>query len=69
VNRLVADDYTVPFMWYGSNGKLTGDMARMHTCSDYDAVRQFVVDNGALRGSTEFVLKPPKGAFIHDLRN
>jgi hypothetical protein len=56
-------------MWYGPNGKLAGDMARMHTCSNYEAIRKFVMDNGVLQGETKGVLKPPVGAFITDLRN
>lgn len=56
-------------MWYGANGKLAGDMARMHTCSDYEAIRNFVMENGLLEGETDGVLKPPKGAFITDLRD
>lgn len=59
----------VPFMWYGLNGKLAGDMARMHTCSDYNAIRSFVMEHGVLEGETEGILKPPPGAFITDLRN
>ncbi|KUJ11014.1 uncharacterized protein LY89DRAFT_688977 [Mollisia scopiformis] len=64
-----ADLGIVPFMWYGPNGKLAGDMARMHTCSNYDAIRKFVTEKGVLPGETKGILKPPEGAFITDLRN
>ena len=56
-------------MWYGPNGKLAGDMARMKTCSDYNAIREFVMEKGTLEGETKGILKPPEGAFITDLRN
>ncbi|KAG0648777.1 hypothetical protein D0Z07_4706 [Hyphodiscus hymeniophilus] len=70
-NRIActADLGIVPFMWYGPNGKLAGDMARMKTCSDYDAIREFVMENGVLEGETKGILKPPQGAFITDLRD
>jgi hypothetical protein len=44
---------TVPFMWYQKNGRLTGDVMRRHTCSNYEAVRSFVAENG---------VSPPDGA-------
>lgn len=56
-------------MWYGQHGKLTGDMARMHTCSNYEAIRKFVMEKGVLPGETEGLLSPPEGAFIANLRN
>ena len=59
----------VPFMWYGDVGKLTGDMGRMHTCSNYDAIKDYVNANGVVLGSTAYKLTPPEGAFISDLRN
>lgn len=56
-------------MWYGHNGKLAGDMARMKTCNNYEAIGKFVLDNGVLHGETEGLLKPPPGAFITNLRD
>ncbi|KAI1739813.1 hypothetical protein F4680DRAFT_466302 [Xylaria scruposa] len=60
-----ADLGVVPFLWLGNGGRLTGDNVRMHTCGDYDAIKQFVIDNGVQKPpqGTEGALKPPKGAF------
>ncbi|KAI0491013.1 hypothetical protein F4859DRAFT_508803 [Xylaria cf. heliscus] len=60
-----ADLGIVPFLWYGHSGKLTGENVRMHTCSDYDVIKQFVADHGveAPPVGTQGGLKPPKGAY------
>lgn len=55
----------MPFLWYGHSGKLTGENARMHTCGDYEAVKQFVADKGVREPplGTRGALKPPEGAY------
>jgi len=53
-------------MWYRDSGKLTGDSIRMHTCNDYDAIKQFAAEKGVTQppvGSPNS-LRPPKGQFI-----
>ncbi|KAF2122546.1 hypothetical protein BDV96DRAFT_639126 [Lophiotrema nucula] len=56
----------VPLLWLGTEGRTTGDMSGMHTCRDYETVRQFVKRNGVAmsdRGKS----KPKQGAFVvHD---
>jgi hypothetical protein len=34
----------VPLMWLGREGRVTGDMGRMHMCRDYEAARDFIVE-------------------------
>lgn len=40
----------------------------MHTCSDYDVIKQFVADNGVKVPplGTHGALKPPEGAYTID---
>ncbi|KAF2019786.1 hypothetical protein BU24DRAFT_459418 [Aaosphaeria arxii CBS 175.79] len=60
-----ADVGIVPMIWLGDKGRITGDMGRMHTCRNYDAVRQFAIDNA--RGVPELgVVKPAKDDFRVD---
>ena len=62
----MTDNVIVPFLWYGQSGKLTGDNARMHTCGNYDIIKEFVAEKGVKEpalGSPE-ALKPPKDAFV-----
>ncbi|KAF2125132.1 hypothetical protein P153DRAFT_400618 [Dothidotthia symphoricarpi CBS 119687] len=44
----------VPLLWLGREGRMTGDMSRMHTCRNYDTVLPFVSKKG--------VSMPEKGA-------
>ncbi|KAI0889443.1 uncharacterized protein GGS22DRAFT_196960 [Annulohypoxylon maeteangense] len=55
-----ADVGIVPFVWAGTKGRLTADMDRMHTCRDYEAVRQFVKNNSIPRPK-EGEVKPKPG--------
>ncbi|KAI2472135.1 hypothetical protein F4781DRAFT_384486 [Annulohypoxylon bovei var. microspora] len=55
-----ADVGIVPFVWAGKKGRLTADMDRMHTCRDYEAVRQFVKKNSIPR-PTNGEVKPKSG--------
>ncbi|KAI1815966.1 hypothetical protein GGS20DRAFT_275679 [Poronia punctata] len=61
-----ADLGIVPFIWIGDTGKLTGENKRMHTCGNYDAIKQFVAENAVRqppKGRPESLI-PPEGAFI-----
>ncbi|KAI4870513.1 hypothetical protein F4820DRAFT_403992 [Hypoxylon rubiginosum] len=60
-----ADVGIVPFVWAGKSGKLTADMDRMHTCRDYEAVRQFVKQNSIPR-PTNGEVKPKPGDHVVD---
>ncbi|KAI0439359.1 hypothetical protein F4803DRAFT_47623 [Xylaria telfairii] len=63
-----ADLGIVPFIWYRHSGKLTGENVRMHTCSDYNVIKQFVADHGVAAPplGTHRALKPPEGAYTID---
>ncbi|KAI0023019.1 hypothetical protein F4780DRAFT_787619 [Xylariomycetidae sp. FL0641] len=58
-----ADLGVVPFLWYHHSGKLTGDNTRMHTCSNYDALKNFVAEK-SVPEPPPGTLKPPEGAYV-----
>ncbi|KAJ8131584.1 hypothetical protein O1611_g2040 [Lasiodiplodia mahajangana] len=60
-----ADLGIVPFLWYHNSGKLTGENVRMHTCGNYDVIKQFVAEKGVKAPplGTQGALKPPEGAY------
>ncbi|KAL7628316.1 hypothetical protein AAE478_002516 [Parahypoxylon ruwenzoriense] len=60
-----ADVGIVPFVWAGKAGRLTADMSRMHTCRNYEAVRQFVKTNSIPR-PTNGEVKPKPGDHVVD---
>lgn len=61
-----ADVGIVPFVWVGKKGRLTADMDRMHTCRDYEAVRQFVKQNSVPRPTNGEVKPKPGDHVVHD---
>ncbi|KAI1813966.1 hypothetical protein GGS20DRAFT_598566 [Poronia punctata] len=56
-----ADLGVVPYLWYKHTGRLTSENTRMHTCADYDAVKEFLEKNGVAPPED---LRPPKGAYV-----
>ncbi|KAI1209507.1 uncharacterized protein F4807DRAFT_95743 [Annulohypoxylon truncatum] len=60
-----ADVGIVPFVWAGKKGRLTADMDRMHTCRDYEEIRQFVKRNSIPR-PVDGEVKPKPGDHIVD---
>ncbi|KAI0398004.1 hypothetical protein F5Y17DRAFT_413128 [Xylariaceae sp. FL0594] len=69
-NRIActADMGVVPFLWVGDKdkAKLTGENKRMHTCGNYDAIRQFVAVNAVREPpkGTSLSLRPSEDAFV-----
>ncbi|OTB06568.1 hypothetical protein M426DRAFT_9700 [Hypoxylon sp. CI-4A] len=60
-----ADVGIVPFVWAGNKGQLTADMDRMHTCRDYEAVREFVKQTSIPR-PTNGTVRPKPGDYTVD---
>jgi hypothetical protein len=56
----------VPLMWLGREGRVTGDMARMHTCRDYGAARDFIVRESTDLPKTGSVKPKPHDHVIWD---
>jgi hypothetical protein len=61
-----ADVGLVPLMWLGREGRVTGDMARMHTCRDYEAARDFIVRESKSLPKTGSVKPKPHDHVIWD---
>ncbi|ORY70415.1 uncharacterized protein BCR38DRAFT_521202 [Pseudomassariella vexata] len=63
--QCTADVGVTPLLWLGQEGRLTGDMARVHTCSDYEAVRKFVAEE-TTKLPNPGVIVPKNGEFYVD---
>ncbi|KAF2790399.1 hypothetical protein K505DRAFT_340463 [Melanomma pulvis-pyrius CBS 109.77] len=64
-NRLTctADVGLVPLIWVGMDGETTVDMARIHSCRNFDAVLRYSKKNG-IALPEEGIVKPKPGDFV-----
>lgn len=53
----------VPLMWLGREGRMTGDMSRMHTCRNYQTILEFVKEK-AIYMPEEGSVKPKADDFV-----
>lgn len=63
--QCTADIGVTPLLWLGREGRVTGDMARLHTCSDYEKVRSFVKDK-TIPLPRKGTVKPKADDFVVD---
>ncbi|KAH8882504.1 hypothetical protein GQ53DRAFT_831394 [Thozetella sp. PMI_491] len=59
-----ADLGLVPMVWTGHQGRTTGDLKRIHTCRNYEAVRQFALENAIDEPREPGLVKPKPGDYV-----
>jgi hypothetical protein len=50
-------------VWLGREGRMTGDMGRMHTCGNFDSITKFLAEHGK-DVPTKNVVFPKDGDFV-----
>lgn len=64
--QCTADVGITPLVWLGQKGRLTGDMGRMHTCGNYEAVRRFAKEKTVPTPREGDVLPKPGDFYVKD---